>query len=161
MVVQHVATGGRRQRCDPQARLEPLLLDPADEALHLGLAARKLPGVEIPVADGRLPTVIDDGPGKPELLHLRQRVLDQLYGAVPLIAPGTPDRLVGFLRWLRRSQPPFPHESSIGVERREVVTAMRGHESLERLERLTRWYEMFAFRMDLETGRTLSLLDRQ
>ena len=94
--------------------------------------------IEIPVADRDLPAVVEHRPAEPELARLGQRSQHLFDGEVALIAPAAPDRLVGGGRNFRLRHPALGENLAVGVERREEIAAMNGHEGLERREALAR-----------------------
>src|SRR4030081_39075 len=94
MVTEKIAARMRCQWCDPQLGLHPRGLDRLDQRDHVGIAARELFAVEIPVAHRSLPAVVEHCPAQPELLCLRQRAHHLFDGETALITPGAPDRLI-------------------------------------------------------------------
>ena len=136
MIVQEVGSRRDRQRRVPEPRLQAGGANVRDQTAHVGLAVRILGAIGIPIADHRLPAVVDDGPLQAQLLHLGQRSLDQRRGAGAFVAPGAPDRLVGRRRRDRRRQAAFGHEAPIGTERGEIVAVVDRHEGLGRFEHL-------------------------
>ena len=154
MVAEKIASGMHCQRRDPELGFHARAFDRLDERDHVGIAARELRGVEIPVAHRSLPAVVEHRPAEPELLRLGQGTHHLIHGEITLIAPGTPDRLVGRRGHLRLSHPALGEKFAISVERREIIAAMNGHEGLEGRKALARRQRrrVIAFDRDARTG---------
>ncbi len=134
MIVQQIGAGIDGQRRHPQARLQAGGLDGDGQVAHVGIATRELLRIEIPVAFGGLPAVVEHRPFQAQLGRLGQGALNLFGRAGPVVAPGAPDAFVGTGRRGRGGQTAFGQDLAICGERREIVACVRRHECVERGE---------------------------
>ena len=128
VLVEDLAAGIGGQRRQPQARAQALGAHGLHEVAHVGIAARKLLPVDLPVAFVGLPAVVEHGPLEADLAHLRQRGQDLRDGEVALVAPRAPGGLEGGRRRLRRGDAFGLHEVAVEGERGEVIAGVRAQE---------------------------------
>jgi hypothetical protein len=128
----------RRERRPPDLRAQSGGVDPVDERLHVGVAARELLRDRPPVALGHLPAVVERRPAEAEPLRERQRRDHLVDGEVAAVAPRAPDRLERARRRGRQLDALFAHHRGVVGERPEVVAGVNGDERAQRLEPLAR-----------------------
>src|SRR5579872_5558582 len=128
MIAKQLRVGHGTERRPPELSLEPFLVDAVHQGLHVGVSVWKFLGIELPITDIILPTIVERDPLKSHSLRRRKRVIHLLRLNLSAISPRTPDgaeRVIGSRGHLETL---FHHEAPVVDERAEVVPLMNGDE---------------------------------
>src|SRR3954468_20577546 len=105
-----------------------------DHLFHVGIAAGKLLGINVPIAFGSLPAVIERHPAEAELSNDGQGIVDLLGLEPAAIAPSTPDRLKGLGWGLWETNSLSDHDLAVFTETGKVIAVVNSHECAEGLQ---------------------------
>src|SRR5215469_16280524 len=100
---------------------------------------RKFLGIEDPIADIILPSIVERDPSESQSLHGWQRVVHLLGLNRPAVSPRAPDCAEGTIRCRGHLEPLLDHETSVVSQSAEVVPLMDGREGTKSMKTLSRF----------------------
>src|ERR1700730_1806429 len=114
-------------------------MDAVNQGLHIGVSMRKFLGIEDPIADIILPSIVECDPTESQSLNGWQRVVDLLRLDRSSVSPRAPDCEEGAIGCRGHLKALLDHEASVVGQGAEVVPLMDGSEGSKSMRTFPRF----------------------